>query len=262
MYFSVETKQLPLYARESVGLAVEPHLHTHIELIYFLGGKSVCVCDGKECTAVAGDIFISFPNQIHSYHDIVRPPNYLLIFSPDICPEFSEIFRAGVPTSPVLHAADKSGRIKGVIADIVSGADSDKPYAETRQRAQLMLLLCELMPKLEIEKSRRYDENILKKIISYCYENYRSDITLSSASKALGISEYYISHIFNGKLGMGFKEYINSLRVNDACKILKNGKSTVTEAAIECGFSTTRTFNRCFLAAKGMTPREYKKKHE
>ncbi len=262
MYFSVETKPLPLYATESVGLTPDPHLHTHIELIYFLGGKSVCRADGIECTATAGDIFIAFPNQIHNYHDIVKPPHYLLIFSADVCPEFSGLFRSGVPVSPLLRAADKSGRIKSILADIVSGMDSGESYADTRRRAQLMLVLCEIMPRLEIKKSRRYDENTLKRIISYCYENYRSDISLSSAAKTLGVSEYYISHVFNGKLGTGFKEYINALRVNDACRMLRDGEMTVTEVASESGFSTPRTFNRCFLAAKGVTPREYRRAHK
>ena len=122
-----------------------------------------------------------------------------------------------------------------------------------------MLVLCEIFPKLKIEKSRRYDENTLKRIISYCYENYRSDISLSSAAESLGVSEYYISHVFNCKLHMGFKEYINALRINDACRMLKEDKLTVTEVALECGFSTCRTFNRCFMSAVGKTPSEYRK---
>lgn len=259
MYFSIETKDSPLYAQEGTGLSAEPHLHTHVELIYFLGGKSVCRADRTEQIATAGDIFIAFPNQIHSYRDIVRPPNYLLIFSPDICPDFSDIFRSGIPAEPVIRGADKSGRVKSILADIISEKGKDEPFYETRRRAELMLVLCEIFPKLKIEKSRHYDENTLKRIISYCYENYRSDISLSSAAESLGISEYYISHVFNCKLNMGFKEYINALRISDACRMLKEDKLTITEVALECGFSTCRTFNRCFMATVGKTPSGYRK---
>ena len=48
------------------------------------------------------------------------------------------------------------------------------------------------------------------------------------------------------------------MRVQAACDQLHTREKTITEIAYDTGFDTPRTFNRCFLAVKGMTPRQYR----
>ena len=59
-------------------------------------------------------------------------------------------------------------------------------------------------------------------------------------------------------MGISYKDFINSLRVEHACKLLTKDIS-VTEVAYASGFTTIRTFNRAFLKHVGMTPRDYAK---
>lgn len=257
MYFDIEKKEALYYLMHGTGLAPTPHMHTHVELVVVLGGQGVCVADEKRAEVFPGDAFISFPNQIHYYEDVRPVEHDIMIFSPDICPEFAKMFRQGVPECPVVKGFGNRPGVRDILDGMFQQGKAG-PFQHVKARAQLLLLLCELMPSLEIRKSVGCDGNTLKKIISYCYDNYKGDISLDSTAAALGLSKYYISHLFHEKLKTGFKEYINFMRVQAACDQLHTREKTITEIAYDTGFDTPRTFNRCFLAVKGMTPRQYR----
>ena len=77
--------------------------------------------------------------------------------------------------------------------------------------------------------------------------------------RELHISKYYISHLFSHKLNMRFNDYINSLRISDACRYLRHDTRSITEISELVGFSTLRTFNRAFIKQIGVTPSQYRK---
>ena len=62
----------------------------------------------------------------------------------------------------------------------------------------------------------------------------------------------------NKKLNMGFNDYVNQIRVSNACRKLSESDAAISQISEEVGFSTVRTFNRAFSKHVGMTPREYR----
>ena len=62
----------------------------------------------------------------------------------------------------------------------------------------------------------------------------------------------------NQKLGMGFNDYINSIRIGNACRLLTESNAPISEISEEVGFNTVRTFNRAFVKHIGSSPREYR----
>ena len=100
------------------------------------------------------------------------------------------------------------------------------------------------------------DQDTVKNILKYCMENYTEPLSLELLSKELHLNKYYISHIFQERMHISFKDFINSLRVESACNLL--GKSSsITDIAYAAGFSSVRTFNRAFLKHMHMTPSDY-----
>lgn len=98
------------------------------------------------------------------------------------------------------------------------------------------------------------------KMLEYCNTNYVGKITLESMEENMHLNGCYISTLFMRRLGMGFHDYINSLRIADACKLLTTSKLSIIDIAETVGFGTSRTFNRVFVDNFGMTPREYRNK--
>ena len=73
------------------------------------------------------------------------------------------------------------------------------------------------------------------------------------------MNRFHISHLFNDNLGLSMSDYINSLRVSEAKRLLESSDMLITEIAQAVGFGTARTFNRVFLQQTGITPRDYRR---
>ncbi len=261
MYFVLENKPKSFYAeRVRSRLSPTPHLHNHIEVVLLHSGvEALCYADEKEVLLEPGDLFISFPNQIHYYIHPTRSADYsLLILSPDMCPEFQQIFKTKLPRTSILKQAAQNWRILSALQNLVECATAPGEYAESLARGSTLILLSEVFGALELDDHRAAGSDYTKEIIQYCYQNYDSDISLQSIAEALHISRYYISHLFNRRLHVGFNDYINHLRIGKACELLKTGTQSITEIAYAVGYNSTRSFDRCFLAQKGLTPKAYR----
>ncbi len=261
MYFHFETKKSAYEARGGDQLAPTPHLHSHIEIVLTKSGTTIAVADSAEVKVEAGDLFIAFPNQVHYYIDKQRPVDHkIAIVSPDMCPEFSRIFKSMVPKIPLVKNAIQNPRIVGALENMVQCKRDQGEYSETEAKGCMLILMSELFRSIELQEKESCDNDLVKDIITYCYENYDGDISLQAIADELHISRCYISRIFSRRLHISFNDYINSLRIRSACEMLKNTNTSVTEVAHAVGYNSVRTFDRVFLNARGMTPKEYRQK--
>ena len=82
------------------------------------------------------------------------------------------------------------------------------------------------------------------------------DININSLSNKLFLPRGRLSAIFTKYSGTSLNEYMNSLRIQNANILLKQGY-TITEAAMESGFQSIRTFNNVYKKITGITPSDY-----
>ena len=261
MHFTLEKRSLNCTAEYGKHLTTLPHIHKHLEIILMKKGKSLAIADSKEALMEDGDLYISFPNQIHYYFDEPVPQEHLiLIISPEICPEFRHEFKNFLPASPVLKGAADNPKIAFAFENIRESIASKTRYYEAEVKGNMLILLSELFKGMPMEEKKIYDTNLLTDIIHYCYDNYTEDISLQSLANAVHVSHFYISHIFNERLHISFRDYINSLRIEKACELIRANELTITEIAYEVGYNSIRTFDRCFMKIEGVSPKEYQKK--
>lgn len=91
------------------------------------------------------------------------------------------------------------------------------------------------------------------------YEFSNSNLTLESISKTLFISKAHLSRVFARVTGETFFEYLRTVRLNHACKLLRETDMKVEEIARACGIKDVPTFYRVFSEYTRMTPRAYRK---
>ena len=127
------------------------------------------------------------------------------------------------------------------------------------RRGYLLALCAELVPLMTISKLPVGDSESLRTIVSFCTRNYAENLSLSLLEEKLHLNKFYISHLFSGKLGLRFNDYINSLRISEACRYLLNSNLSITEIGSLVGFNTPRTFNRAFIKQMEISPTEYRK---
>ena len=240
----------------------EPHMHYHIEMVALAEGRTEAYADTERCMIEGGDIFLSFPNAIHRYISFDNERFYLLFVNPDLVPELAEAFVTLRPTTALLKGAMHDPDIYGLIARLAREQEKDDDYATVRRKGYLLSLFSLLLSRMELVENDSDDLHSLKALVTYCTQNYTKDLSLTLLEEELHISKYYISHLFSDKLGIGFIDYINSLRVSLACRMLRHSEKSVTEIGSESGFGTLRTFNRAFHKQMGCTPGEYRRRQK
>ncbi len=98
---------------------------------------------------------------------------------------------------------------------------------------------------------------ITRRAIEYVNKNYKKDISLSEIAEFTGVSNSYISRVFKEDCGMGFVEFLNRIRVENAKNLIENGKLKLKEIVVKVGFNNYNYFFRVFKDIEGMTPLEY-----
>lgn len=260
MLYQIENRKIPLATGIFNRLSPIPHIHSHLELIHLEEGSCMATVDNQNFLIEKGDLFLSFPNQIHYYHDRSAVKGYLFIFSPDVCRDLKEVFQKKTPSSPIIKSALLPPKLHDHLEIIRKQNESDSYYAKIAAKGYLLALLAELLPLMDLTGSPVNHDSI-KNVLAYCSENYMKPLTLEQTAKELHLNKYYISHIFKERIRIGFVDFINSLRIEHACTLLEQG-CNITEIAFSSGFSSIRTFNRVFVQNMGMAPRDYIKNKE
>ena len=234
------------------------HIHEDIELMCVESGTHIAIVDGKRYELKAGMILLVCPNQIHSYER--NPDNnvhYCALIKPAKLGENGAFLSANKPVFPVLSvtAKDPEWQLLKMCCDEMTHNGVQEILYHLMQA--LFGMICR---KMEFTKSESSDQRTVNKILRYCAEHFREDISVKILSETMFLSPSHISHIFSDKLMISFPDFINSLRSAEAAKLLVSGQYTISEAATLAGFTTIRTFNRAFKNRYGVTPKEYRKK--
>ncbi|WP_152399921.1 GH39 family glycosyl hydrolase [Paenibacillus cellulositrophicus] len=102
----------------------------------------------------------------------------------------------------------------------------------------------------------------LRRIIQYVDENYMYKINLNQMAEQEHLSFYYFSHFFKSKIGISFQKYLTLIRLEKAETMLRETTSNIIDIAADCGFANVKLFNKSFKEKMGVTPSEYRQKHE
>lgn len=125
--------------------------------------------------------------------------------------------------------------------------------------------ISEPSPLVEIKKSEMDD--FTRKRLDTIERNLQQELkkkrfflnpklNIENLARMIGTNRTYLGQYFHAK-GINFYTYINTLRVEYACQLIKEGTKNLSEIAIESGYNSLRTFRRVFIEQKGCTPSEW-----
>ncbi|MEO6054330.1 MAG: AraC family transcriptional regulator [Chthoniobacterales bacterium] len=109
-------------------------------------------------------------------------------------------------------------------------------------------------PRLQPQEQER-----MGRVCNYINANYADEVSQPEAASIVGITPAAFSRFFFRHAGKTFEEYVNEIRIGQACWKLHVSDSTISEIAFAVGFSNLSNFNRRFREIKGVTPREFRR---
>ncbi|AKP49630.1 AraC family transcriptional regulator [Cyclobacterium amurskyense] len=99
----------------------------------------------------------------------------------------------------------------------------------------------------------------LTKIKNHILTNFDQEITLSEIASMANMGVTTFCNFFKEQYRITFIEYLNTVRIGHACKLLSNEDMNIVEVAFACGFNNLANFNRQFKKLKKMTPSDFRK---
>ncbi len=100
---------------------------------------------------------------------------------------------------------------------------------------------------------------VFTKAKEFIWGNYNQDISLKKIAEAVGISPFYLSHLFRNEMGISFLEYVTSVRMSVAKKLLQQTSMSIMEICLEVGYQDPSHFAKIFRKNEGIRPVEYRK---
>ncbi len=245
------------------------HRHKEFEIIRVTKGFLRLYLNGVEYNLSEGDIAFVNCSTLHRskpkdciYECVVADLNLLRRTNDDAGKYILPIINGKQSVNPILHRNT---------APLYSTAESLFYYLKTEDEfyklqvvSRLFSLFFELYRSDCITDTPNAKNNIhietLTEILDYIEDNFNEHITLSMLSAKAGFNEKYFCRIFKISTGKTPIEYINELKINNACRLLSYENASVTEAGIQSGFSDMSYFSKVFKTQKHCTPREWRNK--
>lgn len=101
--------------------------------------------------------------------------------------------------------------------------------------------------------------SLINKIIEISEEQFKDpELSIATIAKALSYNPKYLSHIFKEKMGIGYSEYLRTLRIKFAVSLFEHGIDSVKNVALLSGFSDPLYFSTVFKKTTGVSPKDYK----
>ncbi len=109
------------------------------------------------------------------------------------------------------------------------------------------------------ERPAKNRENVLLfDALHWIHAHYLEKISLDHIARHYAISKSYFSTLFNRTLGKNLNEYVNTLRIQEAKRLLRKTRLPVSSIAAETGFETLPHFSGVFRKLAGISPKAFR----
>jgi AraC family transcriptional regulator len=102
----------------------------------------------------------------------------------------------------------------------------------------------------------------INRVIDYLRENLDRQVKLEELAKVACFSEFHFHRIFSAVSGETLNNFTNRLRLEKAARLLRYSDQSLTDIALDCGFSSSATFSRAFRSGYDTSPSQFRKSGE
>lgn len=215
------------------------HFHRKVEVMYVTEGVKKFFASGKEMTLGKDCIFFANSYEMHGYEESPGSRQTVLVFPNHMLRDYYDAFGDKLLSGCVIEDGEFCRSVLPHFEALAAGEGN--PLI---RQAHCDMLLGSITEKLGYAEGVRGRQGFVDELLAYIGEHHTEDITLESMAEHFGYSRYYFSRMFNAALGTSITDYVSAVRLMHALDILKRTGCTVSEAAMESGFSSLPTFYR------------------
>lgn len=275
----------------------ELHRHEYFEMLFVESGSLINRFKGEEIVLEQGDVLIMKPYVLHFLDDVAENTHrmaYCCSFLPQVIDfTINSIEELKVSRSPNKYffkpflslAEDSVSAVQLKIA-----RNQRKPLTELfsllketthdHDEKSLALTRCHFLNLLAF-LAEQYDQGKginqavtidlavpvsrylagLRKTLNHIHDHFEEPLSLQDMSAMSGASETYFCRLFKHETGMTFLNYVNSLRIERACVLLRDTCDNALDICYQVGFNDYTHFGRQFKKYTGLSPADYRKQN-
>ncbi|SFF31794.1 AraC family transcriptional regulator [Sunxiuqinia elliptica] len=250
------------------------HSHKNFELNLITEGAGRRIVGNHISSYTPGDLVLLGPNISHCWEVLETEKDkepecivthfYENIISSDFfnIPELEDVIE-------LLKKADSGILFKGPKTERVAATLKRMVDLKGLERYIGLLKVFNLLLKIEdreflalpssLPSSYDKDRDQINKIYEYVFQNIQEGINLKEASKLVFMEPSSFCRYFKKKTNQTFMEYVKSVRIGIAAKLLAETDKPITQICYECGYNNLANFNHYFKVIMQKTPSEYRK---
>lgn len=245
--------------------------HDCTEFVYCHSGSGEILCEGQKFEFGEGDVLYISPYMPHYIYKTGKKScrcefihvNLSKMFDPVIFKdliEFTEQLLVPFSVLPVIHGAEYPV-FRELIGMMLKEMGSYKPYLEMSIKGYCMSVAAQLKAMWELSEEDKKSEGKadLYAALIYMNRHYSKDISIPELAAICHLSETHFRRLFKSKFSMSPLEYLNHIRLTEACILLCRNSILISQAAEQAGFRTLSSFNRKFRDVMGMAPSQWVK---
>lgn len=246
------------------------HFHDQYEIYYLINGERTYFIKDLTYRISEGDLVFIDKYELHKTGD-VRLPNHeriLINFADGFLRHFSqpllyEPFRMKIRRLSV--PPQEREWVQTLLLEMLKESSDALPGSETTLQAQLARLLIWCVRRMNRGSGEDFEHESpahkkIAEIVAAINGSFEEPLSLESVAKEHYISPYHLSRMFKRVTGFSFVEYVNSIRINEAQRLLRETDWKVTMIAERVGYENIGHFGRVFKEIAKTNPLEYRKK--
>lgn len=252
------------YNVKGKGYSFSGEEHHFWELTYVDTGELEVEVDNEVYTLEAQDIMIFFPGQFHKQRIKGDKSSSYLTIMFDMNIDWKRL----IPIKNKVITSDNT--IYTLIDKFIQETILFEEHNDAFSRDLILTTLKEIIINLVQQDDKKdetqeiinpiqsqFENELLREIDSYIHLNIYEPLSIEDLCEHFSISRSTLQSIFKKHVNVPPKRYINDLKMVHAQRLILEGKHSITEIAMNLGFSSIHYFSRKFKANFGMSPTEY-----
>ena len=268
--------QLPIFVNRAIEThQLLEHRHDFLEISYVSEGSGTHHVGQRAIHVSQGDVFLIPVGVSH----VFRPSStskrsplvvYNCVVSPEAVTRLLQAFPGGGAIEGLLHGddsygcRDQDGEYRRRFQRLYDEYASDRPLKETALFAGVLELL--LLLYRHVAGSGNHDialprqgRTVIENVTAAIRARYAEPITMEALAQQAGIGVRQLHRLFVKHTGMPGIAYVQNVRIEEACRLLRTTDRKVSDIAAMVGYSDIAYFNRLFLRKTGQPPRQYRR---
>ncbi|HHV60284.1 MAG TPA: AraC family transcriptional regulator [Clostridiaceae bacterium] len=248
------------------------HYHDTFEIYYLLSGERFYFIKDRTYHVMKGDLVFINIGDLHKTTSTPKPAHARLVIN------FKESFihpLADCSSTNILDVFKREINLirlgameQNEVEQILHKIHSEYKNSEQFSMLNIKSLLLQLLIFMNRYKNPLTESNIrhpsaihgkIYEVVQFINQNYSDRLKLENLAKKFYFSPFYLCKMFKQVTGFSFTEYLNSVRIKESQKLLRETSLPISEIACKVGYDNLTHYGRVFKEISGTTPTGYRK---